>query len=124
VKTFLMIIVVSLILGIAFTGSSYFVTREEDVFTLCDPGELAATDFYIIKKQVKNGFPEYFNVSHTDKEAAKCQSTEGVDLSDGMSLPVEADGFYKVNFVKDMAIYSAAFFVIGGLLFGVRKKQS
>jgi hypothetical protein len=120
-NSWLMVFLVSIVLGAVFTGSSYFVSKEEDVFTACRSGR-PISDSYQTSEQTKNGFPFYFYVSQSQKPDSQCQSSQGADLSAGSV--VTATGVHKDNLTEDLAIWSSVFFVIGALLFGVRKKQT
>jgi hypothetical protein len=129
-SNWLMIIIVSLFLGVAFTGASYFVTREEDVvFTCRTDTNAASSPQYNTYQKTETGFPFAFYTKYSAPKSVGCQAP----ASDGALSPLISDDGVnykaysvtdKINFIKDAAIYSAVFFVVGALLFGARKKQA
>jgi hypothetical protein len=126
-KTFLMVFVASLILGAAFAGSSYFVTREQDVLFQCYYDSTVTTNkTYNTYKTTSNGFPFAFYTKYSKPVASGCQKPEYPDKN----LSYNSDGTLasfaqtdKTNFAKDFGIYSTVFLVLGVFVFGVRKKQ-
>jgi hypothetical protein len=124
-KTFLMIFFASLVLGAAFTGSSYFVTSEEDVTFPCymAPNDLHQQD-YNTYKETKNGFPFAFYVKDLAPKSGGCDSVND-GLSGGSEVKVKAiSSLNKTEFAKDFAIWSGVFLALGSFVFGVgtRKK--
>jgi hypothetical protein len=135
-KTWLMVICGSLMLGAAFTGSSYFVVSEEDVIFKCDtsavPSDMNSNIVtYNTYKKSENGFPFAFISKESAAKAGGCQR-QYVSASDGALAPGRVDSqgnfidysqFNKTEFAKDMAIWSAVFLILGIFVFGARKKQ-
>jgi hypothetical protein len=122
-KTFLMVFLVSLALGAAFTGSSYFVTSEEDVSFACyvGPADLHQQG-YNTYKETKNGFLFDYYVKDSEPKAGGC--TQAGPKADGTPIDVVASSkFLAVEFAKDFAVWSTAFLILGIFTFGVRKKQ-
>jgi hypothetical protein len=126
-NSWLMIILGSLVLGFAFAGSSYFVTREQDMLFQCYYDSTVTTNkTYNKYTMTKNGFPFAFYTKYSKPLASGCQKPEYVDKN----LAYNSDGtltsfaqLSKENFTKDFAIYSAVFFTLGIFVFGVKKKQ-
>jgi|GEM_PF-6537006 len=129
-KTMLMVIFGALVLGFAFAGSSYFVTREQDVLFECYFDSRLSINFaptYNKYTITNNGFPFAFYTKYSKPVASGCQKSEYPDKN----LAYNSDGTIasfaqtnKVNFAKDAGIYSAVFFVLGIFVFGVKKKQA
>jgi hypothetical protein len=123
-KTFLMIFFVSLILGGAFSGSSYFVLSEEDVSFPCyiAPTDLHQQD-YNTYKETKNGFPFAFYTKDSVPKSGGCDSVND-GLKQGAEVKVSAiSSFSKTEFAKDFAVWSAIFLALGSFVFGVGKKK-
>jgi hypothetical protein len=126
-KTFLMVLIVSLLLGVAFAGSSYFVLREQDILFTCQTDTTVTTaKQYNTYKQTDNGFPFPFSTKFSAPKSQGCQKPD----NPGRGLRYDSQGnmvgysqINKQNFAKDAAIYSTVFFVLGVILFGVKKKQ-
>jgi hypothetical protein len=131
-KTFLMVFIVSILLGTAFAGSSYFVLREQDILFTChtDTAETTAKK-YNTYKQTDNGFPFSFSTKFSAPKSSGCQKLQDNALGesingqgyDALGNKIAYSEINKQNFAKDAAIYSAVFFVLGVMLFGVKKKQ-
>jgi hypothetical protein len=126
-KTFLMVFVVSLLLGAAFAGSSFFVLREQDILFTCQTDiTLAAAKHYNTYKQTDNGFPFPFSTKFSAPKEGACQKPENPGSGVGYDTQGNMVGYSEINkqnFAKDAALYSAVFFVLGVILFGAKKKQ-
>jgi hypothetical protein len=73
----LMVFFVSLLLGAAFAGSSYFVTKEQDIVFKCQIDTTASpSQQYNTYKQTDNGFPFAFSTKYSPlkKMAAKSRT--------------------------------------------------
>jgi hypothetical protein len=127
VKTFLMVLVVSLLLGVAFAGSSYFVLREQDILFTCQTDTtVTTTKQYNTYKQTDNGFPFPFSTKFSAPKSQGCQKPDNPGSGIGYDSQGNMVGYSQINkqnFAKDAAIYGAVFFVLGVMLFGVKKKQ-
>jgi hypothetical protein len=125
-KTFLMVFIVSLLLGAAFAGSSFFVLREQDILFTCQTDTtVTSAKQYNTYKQTDNGFPFPFSSKFSAPKESGCQKPENPGSGIGYDAHGNMVGYSdinKLNFGKDSALYSAVFFVLGLLLFGVRKK--
>jgi hypothetical protein len=120
-KTWLMVFFASLVLGVAFTGSSYFVTREEDEVLACGLDvNISAPEStqYNTYKETKNGFPFAFYTKDSAPKEGGCESIDKAHASG-----VEHSSFSKIDFAKDVATWSVVFLVLGGLVFGVGAKK-
>jgi hypothetical protein len=126
-KTFLMVFFISLLLGAAFAGSSYFVTKEQDIVFKCQIDTTAAQpQQYNTYKQTDNGFPFAFFTKYSAPKKDGCQKPDTPSIGqvyDAQDNLLASSKSTKVNFGKDFAIYSAGFLVLGIMLFGVKKKQ-
>jgi hypothetical protein len=126
-KTFLMVFIVSLLLGVAFAGSSFFVLREQDILFTCQPDTTATiTKHYNTYKQTDNGFPFPFSTKFSAPKEGACQKPENPGSGVGYDAQGNMVGYSEINkhnFAKDAALYSTVFFVLGAMLFGVKKKQ-
>jgi hypothetical protein len=126
-KTWLMVIIGALILGFAFAGSSYFVTREQDVLFQCYYDSTVTTNKTFNTYKISNyGFPVSFYSKYSKPLETGCQKPEFSDKA----LSYDAHGnivpfaqFNKMNFAKDFALWSGVFLVLGIFIFGVKKKQ-
>jgi hypothetical protein len=126
-KTFLMVLVVSLLLGAAFAGSSYFVLREQDILFTCQTDTTVTTaKQYNTYKQTDNGYPFPFSTKFSEPKQGGCQKPDNPGSGVGYDSQGNMVGYSQINkqnFAKDAAIYSTVFFVLGIFLFGMRKKQ-
>jgi hypothetical protein len=126
-KTFMMVFVVALLLGAAFAGSSFFVLREQDILFTCQTDTTAtSTKQYNTYKQTDNGFPFPFSTKFSTPKEGACQKPENPGSGVGYDAQGNMVGYSQINkqnFAKDAALYSAVFFVLGLILFGVKKKQ-
>jgi hypothetical protein len=126
-KTFLMVLIVSLLLGVAFAGSSYFVLREQDILFTCQTDTTVTTaKQYNTYKQTDNGFPFPFSTKFSAPKSQGCQKPDNPGSGIGYDSQGNMVGYSQINkqnFAKDAAIYSTVFFVLGVILFGVKKKQ-
>jgi hypothetical protein len=126
-KTFLMVLIVSLLLGVAFAGSSYFVLREQDILFTCQTDTTVTTaKQYNTYKQTDNGFPFPFSTKFSAPKSQGCQKPDNPGSGVGYDSQGNMVGYSQINkqnFAKDAAIYSTVFFVLGVILFGVKKKQ-
>jgi hypothetical protein len=126
VKTMLMVFFGALVLGFAFAGSSYFVTKEQDVLFQCYYDSTVTTNkTYNTYKTTSNGFPFAFYTKYSQPVSSSCQKPEYPDKSlsynsDGSLAPFAQ--LNKVNFAKDFALWSGVFLVLGIFIFGVKKK--
>jgi hypothetical protein len=129
VKTMLMVFFGALILGFAFAGSSYFVTKEQDVLFECYfDSRLSINQVPTYNKYTttNNGFPFAFYTKYSQPVSSGCQKPEYSDKnlaynSDGTLAPFAQ--LNKVNLAKDVATWSVVFLVLGGLVFGVGAKK-
>jgi hypothetical protein len=123
----LMVFFVSLLLGAAFAGSSYFVTKEQDIVFKCQIDTTASpSQQYNTYKQTDNGFPFAFSTKYSAPKKDGCQKPDTPSIGqvyDAQDNLLASSKITKVNFAKDFAVYSAVFLVLGIMLFGVRKKQ-
>jgi hypothetical protein len=126
-KTFLMVLIVSLLLGVAFAGSSYFVLREQDILFTCQTDTTVTTaKQYNTYKQTDNGFPFPFSTKFSAPKSQGCQKPDNPGSGIGYDSQGNMVGYSQINkqnFANDAAIYSTVFFVLGVILFGVKKKQ-
>jgi hypothetical protein len=127
-KTMLMVFFGALILGFAFAGSSYFVTKEQDVLFECyfdSRLSINQAPTYNKYTTTNNGFPFAFYTKYSQPVSSGCQKPEYSDKnlaynSDGTLAPFAQ--LNKVNFAKDFALWSGVFLVLGLFVFGVKKK--
>jgi hypothetical protein len=126
-KTFLMVFFFSLILGAAFAGSSYFVTKEQDILFNCRiDTTVSPTQQQNTYKQTDNGFPFAFSTKYSAPKKEGCQKPDEPKIGqvyDTQGNLLAYSTTDKINFGEDAGVYAAAFFVIGLLVFGVKKKQ-
>jgi hypothetical protein len=118
-KTFLMVLIVSLLLGVAFAGSSYFVLREQDILFTCQTDTTVTTaKQYNTYKQTDNGFPFPFSTKFSAPKSQGCQKPDNPGSGIGYDSQGNMVGYSQINkqnFAKDAAIYSTVFFVLGHL---------
>jgi hypothetical protein len=89
VKTMLMVFFGALVLGFAFAGSSYFVTKEQDVLFQCYYDSTVTTNkTYNTYKTTSNGFPFAFYTKYSQPVSSSCQKPEYPDKS----LSYNSDG--------------------------------
>jgi hypothetical protein len=115
-----------------YAGSSFFVLREQDILFTCHTDTtVTSAKQYNTYKQTDNGFPFPFSTKFSAPKSSGCQKSQDNALGESINgQGYDAQGnmvgyseINKLNFAKDAAIYSAVFFVLGVMLFGVKKRQ-
>jgi hypothetical protein len=129
-NNFAVMLVLVLILGLAFTASTYFVTSYETIDFTCmkssSNNSHAQDDNNNTYKKNSHGFPFFFYYKFFAPDSPGCQQSQnqlgsGVK-SDSQGNIIAHTDFSKQNFLKDYAIWGTALFLIAIFLFGVRKQ--
>jgi ABC-type transport system involved in multi-copper enzyme maturation permease subunit len=121
------VILGALILGLAFSGSSFFVTRQQDVLFQCYyDSTLSTNKTFNTYKTTNNGFPFAFYAKNSQPVSSGCQKPEYPDKNLAFSADgniVESGSLNKQEFAKDFVVWSAVFLTVGIFAFGVKKKS-